>query len=216
MLKVHHFTFSPFQENTYLLYNEAKECLIIDPGCYTPEERETLEAFITTHELQPKRLLNTHAHLDHVFGNAFVYEKYGLLPEMHRGELPILEAVPLIARQYGIPQVKASPLPKNYLEEGMQIVLGEDVLDILFVPGHSPASIAFYNAKEGYVIGGDVLFQQSVGRTDLPGGDMQTLLHSIRTKFFTLPDATVVHAGHGPATTIGAERRDNPFLQSSK
>lgn len=211
MIKVKHFVFSPFSENTYILYDETKECIIIDPGCYQQAERDQLVDFIENNELKPVRLILTHAHLDHIFGNKFVFDKYGLLPEMHKGELPVLNAAPLISAQYGVP-MEASPVPKSFLTVEDKITFGESSLDILFTPGHSPASLSFFSKEDNFVIAGDTLFENSIGRTDLPGGNLETLLQNIREKLFTLGDEVVVYSGHGPSTTIGHEIKFNPFL----
>lgn len=214
MTQVHTFTFNPFSENTYLVYDDSLECLIIDPGCYTPEERQQLSDFIDKNNLKPVRLLNTHCHIDHVFGNRYVAEQYGLELEIHEGELPVLESVAAVAQMYGIPNVQQSPDPNpdHYLQEGTTISFGNSELKILLTPGHSPASVSFYCEQSNFVLGGDVLFQGSIGRTDLPGGNYQTLMQSIDRELMSLPDETIVYSGHGPATTVGAERQSNPFI----
>ncbi len=211
MLTLHSFTFSPIQENTYLLFNEQKQCIIIDPGCYFPEERETVKAFISAKGLVPVYLLNTHCHLDHVFGNKFIAETFGLTLHIHPLEKEVLAFAPASGLMWNMPF-------DNYqgefvwLAETSKITLGEEELEILFTPGHSPGSISFYSAKQGFIISGDVLFQGSIGRTDLPGGNHATLLQSIREKILNLPDQTIVYSGHGAPTTIGQERKQNPFL----
>ena len=212
MLKIKSFEFNPIQENTYILYNEFNECIIIDPGCYFDPEKDELVRFIDQNGLKPVMLINTHCHLDHVFGNKFIAEKYNLTLQIHEGERIVLEAAPVSGLMYSMPF-------DNYegefifLNEGDTIKLGEDELQVLLTPGHSPASISFYNPKGKFVISGDVLFKNSVGRSDLPGGDHEVLIRSIREKLLTLPDETAVYSGHGPATTIGAERRNNPYLR---
>ncbi|MFM7217184.1 MAG: MBL fold metallo-hydrolase, partial [Bacteroidota bacterium] len=195
-MTVHTLTFNPFQENTYILSDASGECLIIDPGCYGKEEEKQLSAFIASKGLKPVRLLNTHAHLDHMLGNAFVHRTWNLLPELHALDEELLRAAPLYGEVWGI-RAEASPEPGRFLSEGDQVRFGETCLDVLFVPGHCPGHIAFYDSASATLIGGDVLFQGSIGRTDLPGGNLDTLLESIRTKFFTLPDETVVYPGHG-------------------
>ncbi len=212
MATVQYFTFNPFQENTYIIYDETKECIIFDPGCINVKEQKILSEFISSKELIPKRLINTHCHLDHVFGNAFIHRKYGLDLEIHKGELPVLKAVPQICKLYGLPEPEASPEPKHFIEDNEIIHFGSTSLKALLTPGHSPASLSFYDEKNGYVIAGDVLFYESIGRTDLPGGNLQTLLNSIRQKLFILPENVVVYPGHGDATTIGHEIKYNPFL----
>jgi hydroxyacylglutathione hydrolase len=212
MLHIKAFTFNPFQENTYLLYDDTKECIIIDPGCYTDAERNTLVKFITDNQLKPVKLINTHCHIDHVLGNKFIAEHYDLVLEMHEADLPTLLAVPSYAGTFGI-EAAPSPEPGLYLEEGDIVKFGNTELKVLFTPGHSAGSISFYSEVDETVIVGDVLFMQSIGRTDLPGGDYDTLIKSIQTKLFTLPDVTKVYPGHGPATAIGLEKMNNPFFR---
>ncbi len=213
MLKIRQFTFNPIQENTYVVYNEEGACAIIDPGCYFDYEYKELTDFIHTTNLSPKCLLNTHCHLDHVFGNRQVAAVYGLRLQLHKNEEIMLKHAPESGEKWGMPF-------QNYegefifLAEGDQVKLGSDTLKVLLTPGHSPGSICFYSEKDRFVIGGDVLFRQSIGRTDLPMGDHQTLLHSIREQLFNLPDDVTVYPGHGPSTTIGYEKLNNPFLIS--
>jgi hydroxyacylglutathione hydrolase len=216
MTEVHYFTFSPFAENSYILYDESKECIIIDPGCYTDAERETLNRYISDKGLNPVRLINTHCHIDHVFGNRYVSETYNLPLEIHEGEIPVLESLAMVAQMYGIPDVQQSPDPDpdKFIREGDVIEFGNSKLEVLFTPGHSPASVSFYNREDNFLIGGDVLFEGSIGRTDLPGGDYDTLMQSIRDKFMPLPDEVTVYSGHGNPTTIGRERRSNQFILS--
>ncbi len=211
MLIVKSFTFSPVQENTYVLVNEQKQCCIIDPGCYFPAERDELKTGIEKAGLTPVLLLNTHCHLDHVFGNKFVHETWGLDLHIHEKEKPVLDFAPLSGERWQLPFDNYDG-PLVYLQEGNFIKIGDDALEIRFTPGHSPGSISFYSAESGFIIGGDVLFNRSIGRTDLPGGSMETLMDSIRTQFFTLPDETKVYSGHGPVTTVGYERGNNPFV----
>ncbi|WP_205509407.1 MBL fold metallo-hydrolase [Longitalea arenae] len=212
MLTVTSFTFSPVQENTYVVHNETGECCFIDPGCYFGNERNELKEFIQTSGLTPKYLLNTHCHLDHVFGNKFIHDTWGLTLHLHEKEKPLLEYAPTFAVSWGLPfdNYKGDLI---FLREGDTLALGNDTLQVLFTPGHSPGHIAFYCQAQQFVLGGDVLFQQSIGRTDLPGGNLETLLASIRSQLFVLPDETVVYPGHGPQTTIGYEKKHNPFLR---
>ncbi|WP_420458481.1 MBL fold metallo-hydrolase [Neolewinella sp.] len=206
-------TQNPVQENTYLVYDtETRETIVFDPGCYTPEEERELVATIERLDLKPVQLINTHCHFDHVFGNAFVVERYGLELGIHPLEQQILEAAPMFVQTYGMPPMTPSPAPGYFIHEGDTVMLGQNTFAVLFCPGHSPGSLCFYNAAESYVIAGDVLFRRSIGRTDLPLGDHDTLIGSILTKLMPLPDETVVYPGHGPSTTIGEERRENPFL----
>lgn len=211
MLQVKSFEFSPIQENTYLIYNEFNECLVIDPGAYFDEEKEELSAFIENHQLKPVALINTHCHLDHVFGNKYVSERYGLTLQIHRNEKMLLDYAPTSGLMYNMPFDNYQG-DLIYLEEGQEIRLGNDRLRVILNPGHSPGSLSFYAPDDSFVISGDALFYRSIGRTDLPGGDIDTLLNSIRKKLFVLPDDTIVYAGHGPATTIGEEKKENPFV----
>lgn len=204
-------TFNPFQENTYILYDETSECVVIDPGCYEEWEKEEITGFITKNNLRPVRLLNTHCHIDHVLGNSFIAKTYGLVPEIHALELPLLEATAEYGPGYGL-YIDPSPAPLTVLEDGLELLFGNTRLHLYHTPGHSPGSICFHHKESGRLIGGDVLFQQSIGRTDLPGGDMKTLLESIRNVLFRLDENTVVYPGHGPETTIGFEKSHNPFL----
>lgn len=211
MFLIKSFTFSPIQVNSYVLYNESGKCIIIDPGCYFPHEEETLFAFITSQQLQPVMLINTHCHLDHVFGNKAVAQKYNLTLKAHKLEKQVLDYAPVAAMMYELPFDNYTGAIE-WIEEGDTILLDADELEAIHVPGHSPGSLCFYCKAQRFIIGGDVLFQQSIGRTDLPGGNMEDLLKNIREKLFTLPDDVIVHPGHGPATNIGDEKRSNPFL----
>lgn len=212
MLTVKSFTFSPIEENTYILHNEQNECCIIDPGCYFPEERDRLKTDIEKTGLKPVLLLNTHCHLDHVFGNKFIFDTWGLPLHIHPKEKPVLDFAPQSGEMWQLP-FDPYDGPLVYLKEGENIKMGTDILNILFTPGHSPGSVSFYNEEGGFLVGGDVLFNGSIGRTDLPGGDFDTLINSIQTQFFTLPDETKVYSGHGPVTTIGFEKMNNPFVK---
>jgi glyoxylase-like metal-dependent hydrolase (beta-lactamase superfamily II) len=212
MLTVKTFTFNPVQENTYVLYNEKKECCIIDPGCYFSEERDRLKTDIEKTGLKPVLLLNTHCHLDHIFGNKFVHETWGLDLHIHENEKIVLANGPASGLRFQLPFENYEG-PLIYIKEGENIKLGDDELEVFFTPGHSPGSVSFYHEAGGFVIGGDVLFNGSIGRTDLPDGDYDTLVNSIQTKFFTLPDDTKVYSGHGPVTTVGFEKMNNPFVK---
>lgn len=209
---IHSLTLNPFQENTYIIPAPSGRCLVIDPGCMEAHERRALVDLITDHHLSPARLINTHCHIDHVLGNRFMADTYGLGLEIHEGEHVVLTSGTMVAGMYGLPY-DVSPEPAAFLREGDTVELDGLSFIILFTPGHSPASICLYNEEEGYVIAGDVLFRESIGRTDLPGGDHQTLLRSIRENLLGLPKDTIVYPGHGPETTIGYEIMFNPFLR---
>lgn len=209
-MQIARFTFNPFEENTYVLYDDTKSCVIIDPGCSNREEENELVSFIEHHGLIVKMLLNTHCHIDHILGNWFVKKKFGVSLWIHRLDQVVLNAGPVIAQSYGFPGYQHSEADE-FLTEGQSVTFGNQSLEVLFVPGHAPGHVAFYNRKLGLVIAGDVLFRSSIGRTDLPGGDFDTLIASIHSVLFPLPDETIVYPGHGPETTIGFEKQYNPF-----
>lgn len=211
MITVKSFTNNPYQENTYVLYDDTKNAVIIDPGMYHFTEQDAVVNFIKQEGLKINLLLNTHCHIDHVLGNKFIFDQYGLKPILHINELPLLEAVPSYAPQQGF-NYEVSPLPEKYLSEGEQIRFGESVLEVIFAPGHSPGHVCFYSKADAILIGGDVLFYGSIGRTDLPGGNHTQLLQSITNNLFSLPDDTKVYPGHGKPTTIGFEKSHNPFF----
>lgn len=212
MTAIASFTFNPFQENTYILYDETGECVIIDPGCFDKDEQQELIDFIAAQKLKPVKLINTHCHVDHIMGNSFVHDKFGLKPVLHRMEEEVLHAAPMYAGMFGV-SITPSPAPAEYLDEGDTIRFGNSELEVLFTPGHSPGEVSLFCRKENFLIAGDVLFLQSIGRTDLPGGDYNTLIKSIKEKLLPLGDAVKVFSGHGPETTIGYERKNNPFLR---
>ncbi len=206
------FTFNPFQENTYLVFDETNETVLIDAGCLQNPEKQLLKTFIEDKNLTIKRVINTHLHLDHQFGNKFAFDTYGIAPEACVADEFLLENVVAQARSFGFPiDEEAQPLGA-YIIENQEIEFGNSSLKAIHVPGHSPGSMAFYSEKEGVLIAGDVLFQGSIGRTDLPQGDYATLILSITKKLLILPDSTVVYCGHGPTTTIGYEKKNNPYL----
>lgn len=210
-MDIQKFTFNPFQENTYVLYDKTKECAIIDPGCMDEFEQKELTDFIESQELQPKLLINTHCHIDHILGNKFIADRYGLELTAHKKEAPVLGFGKQAAMMYQI-DYKISPEITNFVDEGDILSFGNTKMEVLFTPGHSPASITLYIRDLDTLIVGDVLFQGSIGRTDLPGGNFETLTRMIKSKLFTLKDETLVFSGHGPSTTIGIERRTNPFF----
>ena len=211
MLQIKSFTFNPFAENTYVLYDEMGEAVIIDPGCYEKSEKAELFDFVKAEQLTPVKVLNTHCHIDHVLGNAFVINTYDIPLWFHKDEEPILRAVPSYASNYGFPMYQDSQA-SHYIKDGEVVKFGHTALQSILVPGHAPGHLVFYHEESKTCIGGDTLFQGSIGRTDLPGGHHETLLKAIKSRLFALPDDTTVYPGHGPATTIGEEKIYNPFV----
>lgn len=207
------FTFNPVQEHTFVLYDDTKECVIVDPGCFFSEEKKELMNFIKDNNLVVKKIINTHLHFDHTFGLNYLADELGFKTEAHQGDEYLLKQLPNQYIAFGFGEY-TEPIPEigKYLTENDTVEFGNQKLKIFHVPGHSPGSIVFYNEAEKYAVVGDVLFSGSIGRTDLPGGDMNQLLNGIRTKLFSLPNDTVVYPGHGPATTIGKEKQTNPFF----
>ncbi len=212
MITIKSFCFNSFEENTYILHDETRECIVIDPGCHLEFEEKELSDYISQHQIKPVRLINTHCHIDHILGNQYVASKYKLKPELHRNELEVLKASVYVSRMYDI-AYETSPDPGHFIEENENITFGNSILETLLTPGHSPGSLTFFNRSQGFIISGDVLFESSIGRTDLPGGNFEELIGSIVTKLLPLGDAVVVYPGHGNATTIGREKRFNPFLR---
>ncbi len=206
------FTFNPFQENTYLLYDETNEAVVVDAGCIFEPEKQQLKKFIEDNKLTLKRIINTHLHLDHQFGNRFLYETFGLKPEACVEDEFLLEDVISKAKAFGFPMDEEAQPLGNYIIENQEINFGNSTLKAIHVPGHSPGSMAFYSEKDEVLFSGDVLFRGSIGRTDLVKGDYATLILSITRKLLPLPDLTVVYSGHGPSTTIGYEKVNNPYL----
>ena len=213
MITVKSFVFNFFGENTYLLYDQTHEAALIDCGCLMPHEEKVLSGFIDDNRLILKRLLCTHYHFDHVIGNAYIFHKYGIRPEIHKGEVgantfSLKEQANRFGRGLRFDEIE----PDLFIEDNEEIHFGASVLQALLIPGHSPASLAFYCKADGFVVSGDVLFPGSIGRTDLYGGNYSQLITGIQTRLLTLPDNTIVYPGHGPSTTIGAEKMYNPYL----
>ncbi|MCF8229707.1 MAG: MBL fold metallo-hydrolase [Bacteroidales bacterium] len=211
MITIKRFVFNPFQVNTYLLYDDTNECVIIDPGCYDEYEEEQLKDFISEKELKPVRLLNTHSHVDHILGNNFITATYGLKPVIHAAGLAFHKAAPQHGEAFGI-SIPQQQDPERYIAEGEKIHFGKSILEVLDAPGHVDGHVCFMNRDQKFLIVGDVIFQMSIGRTDLPSGNMDLLLNNIREKILTLPDDYILYPGHGPETTVGFERKNNPFL----
>jgi hydroxyacylglutathione hydrolase len=211
MLHLKSFTFNPFQQNSYLIYNDEGTAYLIDAGNSSNSENEILKKFIEDKHLKLERFLLTHAHIDHIMGAKFIQDTYGLLPEVHEAEIFFIERMTQSASMYGL-NCEQAPMPKTFIKEGDKISLGKYDFDCLFTPGHSPGSISFYNKENKVLISGDVLFQGSIGRSDLPLGNHETLIQSIKEKLLVLDDDVKVYSGHGPATTIGFEKQNNPFL----
>lgn len=211
MIHIETFVFNPFAENTYVLHDETGETVIIDPGCCDKQELAEITDYIETNALKPVQIINTHAHIDHVLGIAALKRKYNIPFSLHQLDEPLLKAVKSYASNYGFSGFDEPEIDK-YLAEGDTVQFGNSSLKVIFVPGHAPGHIAFVNEAQRFVIGGDVLFHMSIGRTDLPGGDHNQLLLSIRNKLFTLPDDYNVYPGHMQLTTIGFEKKNNPFF----
>lgn len=210
-LHIESFTFNPFQENTYVVYTDTKDAVIVDPGCYTREEKQHLIDFITDNQLTIHAILNTHCHIDHVLGNSFLMQEYRVDLYAHPLDLPTLEMVPYAAKMYGFEGYETSPLPTQLLADEQTLQFGGIVLNVLVGPGHAPGHVAFYNAENGIILSGDILFRGSFGRYDLPGGDLETLKKTLKDVMFQLPEHTVVYSGHGIETTIGEEKKFNPI-----
>lgn len=212
MIEIQRFTFNPFQENTYLLYDESNDCMVFDPGNSSTEEDTEITSFIKEKGLKLKGVYNTHCHVDHVLGNDYFFKEYGLRPRIHEDDLKVLQSVSQYGAMFGI-QVRESPDPESYVNEGDTISLGKSILEVLHIPGHAPGHVVFLNKEQKFIIGGDILFHGSIGRTDLPYGDHETLISSIKDKLMTLDEGYIVYPGHGPSTSIGFEKKNNPFLQ---
>jgi len=210
-MEIQKFTFNAFSENTYLLY-EGNTGIVVDPGMSNAIEEQEFEAFVTEKELNISRCILTHCHIDHVMGTDYIKSKYGASPEFHKEDQITYENNERVAAMYGVP-FTPSPTQKGYLDENDKVILGETTLEIRFVPGHAPGHIVFIDHDKKNIIAGDTLFQMSIGRTDLPGGNHEQLLSAIRSQLFTLPDDYVVYCGHGPETNIGFEKTNNPFLK---
>lgn len=213
-MKVSRFVFNMFGVNTYIIYeSESREAAIIDPGMLNEDERRAIDSFVATNDLKPTHLINTHSHLDHIFGNSYIKDKYGLGIEANKSDEFLALTLPEQAARFGLPMTLTSLSIDKELKDGDVIRIGNERIEILSVPGHSPGSIALYCPESGFVITGDAIFPDSIGRTDLPQGDFPTLIDSIKRKLLTLPDSTVILSGHGGETTVGNEKRSNPYVK---
>ena len=212
MLKIHVFTLNPIQENTIIISADNGDCCIIDPGCYSHNEKAFVDGFLKKNNFKPVLLINTHTHIDHVMGLDWAAKTYQLTPQFHELDQPLFERASMSAEKWGLSYTHYEG-PVQYLKEGDEIKLGDDILKVLFVPGHAPGHVCFYNATQGFLIAGDTLFKHSIGRTDLPYCNHDDLIKYIHSELLTLPDDTLVYPGHGPTTTIGEEKKSNPFLK---
>jgi hydroxyacylglutathione hydrolase len=212
MIKIQKFVFNSFQVNCYILWEDSGECIIIDAACAEKGEEQAVIDFIGKNNLKLVRNLNTHCHIDHILGNGFIAEHFGVFPEYHKDSAPFLISAKEIGASFGY-TLDGIPAPARFLTDNEKIILGYSVLEVLFTPGHADGSVCFYCSKQGFVITGDVLFKDTIGRTDLPSGNFELLMKSIREKLFVLPDNTVVYAGHGAETMIGYEKLNNPFIR---
>ncbi len=211
MLQIKKIVFNPFQVNAYVLYDESRECVLIDPAVSSEAEIQQLETFIQEHKLHPVLLINTHSHIDHLLGNHTMSKHFGLKLAAHPAGQPFIDRAHDSAERFGL-KLAGTKKIDMLLEDGQEISFGNSKLKVLYTPGHADGSICLYAEEAGIVISGDVLFNDSIGRTDLPTGDYDLLQKSIWGKLFTLPDETVVYPGHGPETTIGSEKVNNPFV----
>lgn len=211
MLNIKKFTFNPVEVNSIVLWDETFECVLIDPACYYPEEEQQLKQFIESHQLKPVKLLNTHGHFDHLMGNGFVEKTWGLNSEIHQDDDFLVQRAETQAMKFGI-EMPAPPSSGGFLTDGELIRFGNSELKVIHVPGHSPGGVAFFSEEDQLLISGDILFFRSIGRTDLPMGNFNLLVSGIKEKLMILDDKVKVYCGHGPETTIGSEKRNNPYL----
>jgi hydroxyacylglutathione hydrolase len=211
LMKIKTFVFNPFQENTFILYDDSSECCIIDPGCNSVNEEKKLSEFIDSKGLKPKHILLTHGHIDHILGLDYISKKYDLTPLIHPDDVFLIQSGSSIANMYGLDFTPYTGTTVDINDNDI-IHFGKSSLVTIHCPGHSPGGVCFYSSENDILIAGDVLFHTSIGRTDLPGGEYSQLINSIQTKLMTLPDNTTIYPGHSEFTTIGFERYNNPFL----
>lgn len=212
-MTVERFEFNPFPVNTYILYDDTNECVIIDAGMILEEEKEELSSFVEANNLKIKHLLNTHLHFDHLLGNPFMYKKFGVKTKTHEGDLFLLDRVKKQAALFGVPMQEDEILVDSLLHDGDSVTFGNTTLQVMHVPGHSPGSLVFYSEADQCLFSGDVLFRGSIGRTDLPGGNYDELLSGIKEKLLVLPESVSVYSGHGPLSSVRHEKKYNPFLR---
>ena len=211
-MTIKRFEFNMFPVNCYVLWDETKEAVILDAGCFYPEEQQKLKEFIHESGLTLKHVLNTHLHLDHIFGNAFVAREFGIRPQAHQADEFLIQKLDEYCSHFGFHANEEAPALSGYIQDADEITFGNTTLKAIHVPGHSPGGIAYYNEEDECVFSGDVLFRCSVGRSDFEGGSARQLTDSILNKLFSLPDATIVYPGHGEATQIGYEKKNNPYF----
>ena len=212
MIHIKTFVFNPFQVNTYLLYDDSKECVIVDAACYDDEERKKITGFIKKNDLGPKRLICTHGHIDHILGVKYMMDSFpGILFETDEEVVPFLKSSQSYASVFGL-DIEQAPTPTGFIKDGDIITFGNSTLEVLSTPGHAAGSICLLQKEQKFIIVGDVLFQGSIGRTDLPTGNHELLIRSIDQKLMTLDDDVIVYPGHGPETSIGEEKENNPYL----
>lgn len=211
-MKIHKFTFNPFLENTYIIWDEeTKEAAVVDPGMSDSSEENEFTAFVERNKLKIIYLINTHCHIDHIFGCGFIKLKYNPVFYLPQEDLTLYQNAESQASMFGV-EISKLPAAEKFLSEDLEIILGKEPITILFTPGHSPGEFCLYLKESNFCISGDVLFYESIGRTDLPGGNSDILMDSIKNKLFTLPDDVTIYPGHGEESTIGHERTHNPFL----
>ncbi len=211
MPQIKAFVFNEFAVNSFVIYDDSKECIIVDPGCISSKQQSILTDFIKDNQLNPVKLINTHCHVDHVAGNKFVVDTYNIPVYANEADNTNLKNAVRAGELYGM-KIETPPEVTNYLNHNDTVKFGETILKVLHLPGHSEGSIALYSEKGQFIVVGDVIFNGSIGRTDLIGGSLDQLMNSIKNILFKLEDNTTVYSGHGPETTIGNEVRSNPFL----
>lgn len=211
MIKIEKFVVNPLGENSYVAYDETGECVFIDPGFYYDEEFDEIKEFVSSHNLKPVAIVNTHCHFDHIMGVEWLRKEYGIPFLAHEADSFWVERAVEQGRMFGFEMNTVSPID-SFLTEQENYTFGNSVFEIIHIPGHSPGHVCLYNKESDILLAGDVLFYGSIGRTDLPGGNYQDLISNIKNKLFVLPDNTVVYSGHGPETKLGYEKSTNPFL----